>query len=441
MADHRMIVNTPESLNRPATINSAKIMVDGGKKGQIRLRRVISETDLRTTCFGRFFEEFITLFPWKPKKVLRLTGFNITGTLDDERRALNPNLEPAGEVLVLLSADEGSTFLYYDTGSSSWVAAGSLFNTISEVDEGIPTFPFEDSLTIRVKLIPRESPFPETPLVDDVIIYCEYDYNSEEDIVRSLIQEINEFVGASVRYRADVTSASVITVETDFPTIAEPIRVYNLTVDPNRRIDLFSSVTGKDVTLTSIQTGKIEIQFEGKAQVHVMSDVDVELAQLPAYVIETPSIDADSIYASHVSVQEDVRISEEKTFFRPRPQAYTVSFRIRCLAHLQLHAFAMLTALRRHFEVTGFLRSRALDEDLDVLEAVNITPVDRNDRNLARKDLLLRVYMKDYLTSGSFETAFGTALAKEIELRTSLGNLNPEDFGPTEPETTIVPEE
>jgi len=271
---------------------------------------------------GTHTAEYITLPNLVATGLESMFGFAVSGELN------------SGSIGVQLSADAGTTWLYYN--GAAWVAANpavdAQWNTTAVIRTNIATFPFSNgdtrSVQVRLKLSPN-STGKSTPVVTDVWFHVEYNYDPIVDFYRSLkaFTEATRFDLYELM-RADGSGAT--TIATDFVVDStKPIAVYNVTDEPARKTNLFSAYNAgtKVVTLTAAQDADdlLRVEYQASAPVFIVADDLFYDSQVPAIEITiTASNDVAMSGNRATEYNEDTKIARTRN--GPRYLAINVSF-------------------------------------------------------------------------------------------------------------------
>ena len=185
----------------------------------------------------------------------------------------------------------GADELYWD--GSSWVSANpGDWNTEEEVNAGIASFDSPRALQVVVNLKTNDVRF--TPEVSKIRLMFESDIEFQEDYVRSLLRKLRAKIRPIARLMlastSDQQSVSLGRIETPY-NISQIDSVFDLTADPEKSTDLFSSYDSnvKVITLSApIPTGNtILVQFEYQPEVAQTTSQDyTEISKIPGVVLE-----------------------------------------------------------------------------------------------------------------------------------------------------------
>jgi len=312
---------------------------------------------------------------WSPEALTGLLGFWAW-----------TDAEGDDAVLFRVSADAGVTDLYW-TGSA-WVTPtlSTEWNTEEEIDAGVSTFPWEGSITTKVQFVSAAG--TTTPSLTGFSYFWEPRYDPTVDLCKSLHKKIVEETWILSDYVFEVTIPdNVIEIKDALWDISEPVEVYNLTTDPKKTNNLFSSLSGNIVTLSSQQQGTLHVHYRGnlnESQVHVSSDSDIqELQELPAVIINNP-VQA-RVFDDLLAVDPEQLRSIDTVRMRVRPTRHTYTVPLTCLAQNALQDKQLADAVREALDINEFVRSRATDEEMPLVGLERVSPQQKeSDQQFAR---------------------------------------------------------
>lgn len=335
-------------------------------EGVLRLRKL--DQDGNWSPVGTYGSGSVQLYSWAPTALRELIGF--WAELEED--------EDAGDtVRFRFSADDGATVLFWDGAAWRVPVDDSEWNSEDEVDAGISVFPFVCSITPVVKLTSGQG--DSSPALRNYNFFWEARYDPTEDILRSIQAKLINEVEVNAEFCAQFeTSAQELEILDPLWDIGDPVQVFNRTTDPCLRTDLFSSRAGNLVTLTSPQEGEILALYRGRLgtnHIHVSTDADYQLQELPAVVISNTT-QTEVVDFLVPELHEQLR-SRAVVRLRTPFSRQTYSFQIRCLAQDALHDKKLADAVRRAFDTKEFIRSLALDENFPT---VGLGPVGQSDQ-------------------------------------------------------------
>lgn len=351
---------------------------------------------------GAYTSGSMLLRTWRPDALKELTGFcSIEATQD---------LVVGDLVLFRLSADEGATLLFWDTATLVWrvPVSDAEWNDEMEIDAGISSFPFAGTLSVFLRLETGNG--KSTPKFRAFFIFWEAQYDPTEDVIRSLHKKLL----AEVEINAELLLSVPVDEPTDLvdfdnPELggddqvpiwlpAEPIQVYNLDNDPSKQVDLFDSLVGGRVKLTSSQAGELLIQYRGRLRrAHTAADADFERETLPGVVINnlTQSRVRDFL-APDLDFEEPLR-SKRISRIRTPPCRHDYSFQIQCIASDSLHDKKLADAVRRAFDTKEFVRSLAIDEDMTLTSNETVNQVNQIGNQIFMRIVLVTINYWEWL--------------------------------------------
>jgi hypothetical protein len=224
---------------------------------------------------GKYYESTAALYAKKAEAVRRVYGFFADFDLND------------GAVAFRLSSNGGTT--WFGWNGAAWVSGGP-FASLEDVDRNIPSWNFsgDRNFSVQVKLTPSADAL-KTPIVRRVSVFAEMPFGFIEDIERSLATYLKEKVRAELMYGFQATANASVTIPGS-AVVTQPVRVFNLTADPGKRVNLFSSLAGRVVNFVAPQTGSLLIEYNGQVPVHIDTDEDFQIADKLAYIIRTPTV-------------------------------------------------------------------------------------------------------------------------------------------------------
>lgn len=182
---------------------------------------------------------------------------------------------------------------YYHNGSA-WVAATtSDWNTEQEFNENISSFVFTDSTkNIRLVINLKTTDVTLTPYVTAVKLLGEYDIDFNYDLIYStVVKSLKENLQYRTDLRFDVTDdVSEINLDCHYKIentgyhIVDVESVYNLTTDPNKVTNLFSSYALGDVELDGFNKPGV-VTLTTTIPIH--NTVHIRLLAIPTIAVNT----------------------------------------------------------------------------------------------------------------------------------------------------------
>jgi len=308
-----------------------------------------------------------------------------------------------GTVEIQLSNDNGSTWLYW-TGAAWDVAGASDWNTEEEIQDGVSSFSFVSGSVKQIKVRVRLSPDADgisTPAVYGIAIHYELNYIPEEDVVRSLVAKLNTEVKVVTEAAVKIKGAKNNFVLPLGVEIVSVLGVWNITSDPGRLSNIYSSIsstleseteTGEKVyqhiiTLTSSQSADSELlaKVEVKVSFYVAPDSDYVTSTVPKYIIELGDHDEDQEFRNDGRKYEKNK-QKLKVRVRKHPQAFRLPVTILSYSpreDLTLQMNRELIRVLKHKKITS----------LDTAEQMQISDEsDFGSANVIREDLSVKSF-------------------------------------------------
>lgn len=399
--------------------DDAEILVDNSFKCSL-LATDQSANPLNRRLGGKFRNAREIIFPnFKASALEGFFSIELNAFFETEKdRSLATIGDNLGKVDFRFSPDDGANW-YYAVGAN-FVVATDPVNHWSDEDgintaiENFFTFPAIDrQIRITMRISPDDE-FRSTPVVESICL----NYDSKHDFAIDVVESLMQFMFDNARpcllvgFFAENTDNPVI-LETEFQ-VDSVRKAYNLTVDPNRMIDIFSSLNkvniGEDkngetlfrneVTLANAPAlgDEIEIQYIGIAQVFTTnSDEDETNSVLPSFEIEM-SISENTDYRDW-SVHVEKNVVKKIARLQEQPIQYDASVIISCMAAFEPDALAMAQDLHREFDTfEKRVLSLATGKNFDAVEM--LTPVANSN----------------IVTSGLSNKGFSMTLSGEYQL-------------------------
>lgn len=298
--------------------------------------------------YGRYNDAAIVTRNWAPLGLENIFGFQVGGYC------------PEGTgIKFQCSPDDGVTWYWFD--GFDWLVATTEMSTEEQIDAGISTFPFQGSLKIRMRL-ETDVNGECTPIVRFLRIYCKYrDFSATDDSFRSLM----DFFFANGTYLQphleDLISQSTILLPTRFTIAQNPkVFVYNLDNDPKKRDNLFSSINNNEVTLISVQSGRVLVEFEAQPSFHIQTDAEIQISQLPSVTIQMLSARHED--ATTREKVYDYARSLKVAYVSEWPSRWRYRFELKAMTHLKCPAGVIADKLRKALEKFQYVRSIFYDE-------------------------------------------------------------------------------
>lgn len=387
----------------PATAEKSLLLPDIG----VTLRKL----DLDQTKYdpqGKYYETAVILPNWKGEGITELFGFEVVASIEP----FIANLLPAQEAKITfqLSNDDGASFLVWVDGPDAWVPAvgilANTYNDIATIDRRIPLFPFSDPHQVRLKvLLTPGADGRQRPVLKNTIIFNKHTMDLYEDVTRSLKRCLDHEIKVPMFFLAEIaTPCDTVEVERDIGldvTVEEPIKVYNLTTDPGRNINLFASLGGpnnRTVTMVAPQIGQIEVQFVGVPDVFIGAEEFFQISKIPSVVI---FVNRMTQYLSiRVRAPELERsISRKEGRLQFARLYYLIDATVRVQSSLKREALQMTDAVARVLDQGDTCPSVANGEHYCVMEQLNEVAEDRIAQGLfvgaVNLKILGKIWLKD----------------------------------------------
>ena len=380
--------------------------------GIIRLRKTDEATGIVFDGSGTFKEGTALLPNLVFKDVIEFVGFET-----EEIYNLDTDGDRLGEIKYQVSKDDGTTFLYHD--GTSWVVATlpTHFNTKEEVDEFITDLtPFPER---RIKFNIRITPSTDgkfSPLLVNILLHYQVRTDFIEDFKRSIKRYLDSNLSVRITDRIEMpaTSVTVTLFDTSF-SINTVFSVFNLTTDPGRIINLFSSLAGSTITMTGSQTAGdvIAVNYEGDAPVFLAADEDFQFTQVPAFVVEIPTIIENKELRSG---DRKLDRQNSKLIVRERLQRLfnDVTVIVSCIDKRETGSIRMAQELARVLQYQKSFASEGTGADFTILDFQPLTADDRVSVGLFVKQITItvsgKVFQEDFTEK---------KLVKEVKVFTS----------------------
>ncbi len=379
----------------------------------LTLRRTnAAETNFDPT--GKYRETRVALPNWKPGGIEELFGFECCEALDPV--IVGQDDSDKATITYQVSTDGGTTWLTWDAGSSAWVEATGVLDDFfvdkTTLDKNLSLIPFNDErqIRLRVKLTPGSNG-RQRPALLWTTLYHSVRLDLYEDVTRSLKRYIDGAIQVPMFYcQEGLSAANSVTIPTSTSDpatgglgeigydvdVAEPIKVYNLTNDPGRLIDLFGGLSGRTVTFIGPQTGQVEVQFVGIPSVFIGAEEFFQLSKIPSVVVVVDRMEDYDLIRTFQGEKER-SIANLKGRFQEARVPYNIYASVRVQSSLKREALQMMDALSRILDKGDVFPSVALGENYCVLEQTNQVEEDRVAQGLFVGNLTLRIYGKVWL--------------------------------------------
>lgn len=375
---------------------------------------------------GGYYESWVTTPNLVGEKITELFGVQVFWMADPEIPDL-PESERAS-VALQVSNDGGTTWLVWQDSSSAWVPATGIldgyFNDVATVDRRIPLLQWTapHQIMFKIRMTPGAAG-KQRPILLGLALYNSHEMDISEDCARSVKRYLDSVINVPMYYMAELGSPSTfITIDEGIGldvTVAEPITVYNLTTDPARNINLFSSLGGPDgrtIDLISAQQGQLEVRFRGVPDVFIGAEEFFQISKMPSVVVFTPSMSQYNATRHWEPEMEVSEAREEARKIKPR-QLYRIEMSIRVQSSLNREARQMTDAIARVLDKGDHFHSVANGETYCVFDQSSSVREDRVAQGIWIGAVNIVVFGKMWL--GEPEDSY---LVKEIVL--SVGGQN-----------------
>jgi hypothetical protein len=324
---------------------------------------VLCKLDLAETRYdvaGRYYEVEVVSPNWIGEGITELYALQVFWDVDPVIEGQDPS--QLANLGLQVSNDNGVTWLVWQDSMLQWVpAVGPLlgyFNDLATVDARIPLLPWGNPRQVRfkIKMIPGVGGL-QRPIVRGLALFNKHNMDISEDCARSVKRYLDQVLKVPMYYMAELASPSTtIAIEKDIGldvTVQEPIKVFNLTNDPARNINLFSSLGGPEgrmVTMLGSQVGQVEVQFVGVPDVFIGSEEFFQVSKMPSVVVFTPRIEP---YDATRSWFPELEKSNARLVGRYQYQRlyYKITMPIRVQSSLNREARQMTDAVARILDV------------------------------------------------------------------------------------------
>lgn len=361
----------------------------------LQMRRLGNLED-RFEPYGTYRESWVKLPNWNPLALTAFLGFTTLEELEGQR--LSDHF--GGSITFRLSYDDGATWFVYDETGSSWVeATGAFVNDWmpkEDVDKWINEFPVNYR---QLRIMARFTPSTDgnsTPLLKKVVVFSRYDYDFKENMLRSMKHHIEREIMVRTKWHVAVNDVSRVEVEHQWEFLKEPIRVYNLTDDPNETTNIFSAVDGSGILLSSNQVGNLVVYLFAAPTVYIGAEDFAEYSKIPSIVVSMGS----------VREKRDLRNHNKETsfsfanFVAWRDYArvwFDVDMRISCQSSLRHEVLAMSASVDRILTDDKVVVDEALDEEMPILSSTPFSPANRVAQGLFVEDYTCTLFAKTWL--------------------------------------------
>lgn len=335
----------------------------------------------------------------------------------------------SGGVGFQLSTD-GSTFLSWD--GLDWTEDLSRFSTADELEEFIGSFPvpFEPSLTLKMRLQPVAG---QSPIVSEIFFFVELTdksrlFSFEEDFDRSFRRTIESRLRVPFRDQTASTGTDQLAVPSRLQVITQIDGVWNPALDPNLSANLFSSFSGRTITLTSaVPTGaNLLVQGEGRPEVILGAEAEYKVSSLPFVFFEM--LDDDENKALRSAQVAEINLALKVARVRWHPARRRVTGLVRCSAAHRKESKRFADAMKVAFERDPLFRSLGSGQLIQILDFTPIGPSDKIMDGLYERVVSVQAEGWDYVDRQGYEeiplvqlvrAGFGSLTARCCEIEVS----------------------
>jgi len=360
-------------------------------------------------CYTGKFEDSATLVlqNWIANAITSLYAFEIEVEYDED---IDGN--SLGTIGFQISDDNGVTW-YWWTGAA-WATATTDWNTEDEIDANIGTFNFsgKKQLALRVKLS-SSSDNKHSPRFKKARLHHDLNYDWLDDFKRTLKHYIEDNMRAEGLYREQLTTTTdTVTIDTDF-VLEDVYAAYNLTDDPYRNNNIYQSNIGSIVTLSAAQDEDdiVEVRFLGSAPVFIAVDSDYQVSELPAIIIQVPTVDEIRELRSDNRVIERHRSSYEAKE-RLQPVWLNATTLVSCQSELEHVSIAMSQSLDEIFQYGNTVVSEASGEAFDITDYSPVSDKSTISSGLYVKEATIAISGKSWLGGATLKK-----LVQEVHIR------------------------
>jgi len=391
----------------PKTAERAVVLPEVG----LTLRR-LDAGETRYDPSGRYLETRVALPNWEPGGIESLFGFESIAGVDPVIRGQTD--ADKAQVNYQVSVDGGVTWLTWD--GMAWVEAtgvlADVFVAAITVDQRIPLLPlaFPRQIRLRAKLTPGASG-RQRPVLRRTNIFHTVRLDLYEDVTRSIKRHIDGQIRVPMFFIAEgligATDIAIPTGSSDPATagagepgydvqVIEPVRVFNLTTDPGRLINLFGGLVGRTVSFVGPQTGKVEVQFTGVPEVFIGAEEFFQLSKIPSVVVVADRVE-DYDLINTFAPERERSIGRGEGRLQPARVPYNIFVSVRVQSSLKREALQMKDAISRILYKGDEFRSVALGDHYCVLDQQSQVEEDRVAQGLFVGNITLRILGKVWL--------------------------------------------
>lgn len=269
----------PNVLLLPETPTSELAYVEGRAGALHRLDAAsLVDLDYKFDPEGVFSQAEIDLAELLADKVSQLYSFELEHVL------------AGGEVELRFSLNGGTSWLYWNGAAWSAPASASDWTDPDTANEHIQALPFVGRLLTRVRLTPALDATASPTIGHASVAVRHRGFVFLEDVERALRNYVEEAGSLKLPFVATLAAAATIALPSTWlvasDVSASGIEAFNLTTDPDRSDNLAASLAGTletlasgrqgyraaTLTLTSPQTGLVEVHFQGVPAVTISND-------------------------------------------------------------------------------------------------------------------------------------------------------------------------
>lgn len=307
-----------------------------------------------------------------------------------------------GTLTYRLSMNGGATYYYYTGGAWTIASTSAHFNDIDTLQLHLATFPLPTTGTVaprlQIKILP-DSAGLYTPLVYDVSLAVELHQRAFEDAVASVITHLQPTTFKLISSEVLTTTTDTIRfagVFTKF-TVSSILRVYDLTADPGRRVNLYDSYTADpgDITLTAEVTygHEVEIEYLATCPVSPFAEDTLYTAEIPHLGIVPLVTKRDDEFGNWREIITNKPANASRS--RLPPELFVQRFRVYCLAARNEEALQMAEGVTRRIEGVPFVYLPT-GEQMTLVQLDHMNNLDFEPRGLFSKQVEFTVQFRRY---------------------------------------------
>ena len=264
--------------------------------------------------------------------------------------------------------NDGADHYYWD--GSAWAVTTTEWNTSTVINANIGTFPITSKKLGVVANLKTTSTLGPTLRSVSIIMDADFDYY-DDIIFRSLVPYFKNIrFDLDFAYKMTATSATIDTanIRFDTPWQIQGVRhAYNLTEDPDRRVDLYSSYSAGVLTMTEAQDPPSQIAIVFSVEPYVkfasVSQDYIEVEKTPTIIIRDTGVNGTWIHK-----RTFVRDIAAKTAVTARdPHNETMTFKAEIIAESNVTLLRLSEAMFRYLVNNPSLTSRATGDKYDLI--------------------------------------------------------------------------